>query len=550
MLCHVLGMLKNQLTMFFLQVQRRINCDRVTGVNTGTLHVLHDAGDQHILAIKHAVHFQLTAHQVLVNQNGVLLNGHVDDLHELFNVAVIIGNFHTLTAKHVRRTHQNGVAQLIGSLQRFFRGKDCTALGSRNIAKLQNLIKTLTVFSGVHTIGRSTKDLNTHISQCLSQLNGSLTAELNNCAPRFLQLHDVLNVLGSQRLKVELIRHVKVGGNGFRVIVNNDGLKTHAAECPHRMNRAIVKLNALANTNGAGAENQDFFLARAGIHCLIFSVIRGVIVRCFCIKFSGASIHLLEGRNNAVAFTQRLNFRLFHAAQMGNVTISKAHFLGFLHGVCIRHTFACHQFVFHVDNTLEGIQEPNIHLGDVIDLLRRETAAKSLSNDKQTLVGNLYQHILNLVGIQILQFIQLQSTHIQLQRADSLHQCTLEGVGNSHNLTRGLHLGAQIAAGGGELVKRQAGNLQHHIVDSGLKARLGGAGNCVINLIKGIAQSHLSCHLGDGITGSLGSQRGRTGNTGIDLDDRILVRIGIQCKLNVTATLYFQRIDNVQCGRA
>ena len=84
------------------------------------LDVLHNAGDQDILAVKHAVHFQLAAHQVLIDQNGMLLDGHVDDLHEVHDVAVGIGDLHALAAQNIGGAHQHGIAQLVGSLQRLF----------------------------------------------------------------------------------------------------------------------------------------------------------------------------------------------------------------------------------------------------------------------------------------------------------------------------------------------------------------------------------------------------------------------------------------------
>ena len=53
-----------------------------------------------------------TSSDGLVHQDGVLLNGHVDDLHELLNVPVGVGDLHALAAQHVRGTDQYGVAQL------------------------------------------------------------------------------------------------------------------------------------------------------------------------------------------------------------------------------------------------------------------------------------------------------------------------------------------------------------------------------------------------------------------------------------------------------
>ena len=122
-----------------------------------------------------------------------------------------------------------------------------------------------------------------------------------------------------------------------------------------------------------------------------------------------------------------------------------------------------------------------------VDLLGGEPAPQGLGHHEEPLVGDLDQQVLDLVGIEPLQLVQLQSPHVQLQGADGLHQGPLEGVGDGHDLAGGLHLGAQGAAGGGELVEGQTGDLQHAVVQRGLEAGGGLAGDGVGDLVQGIA---------------------------------------------------------------
>ena len=56
------------------------------------------------------------------------------------------------------------------------------------------------------------------------------------------------------------------------------------------------------------------------------------------------------------------------------------------------------------------------------------------------------------------------------------------------------------------------------------------------------------CYLGNGISCGLGSQSGGAGNTGIYLDYRIFKAGGMQGKLTVTATFYFQSGNDIQGG--
>ena len=139
----------------------------LTGVDAGPLHVLHDAGDEDVLPVEHAVHLQLPAHQILVDEDGVLLDGHVDDLHEVLNVAVVVGDLHALAAQHVGGADQHGVAQLVGRLQGLLGGEDGAALGAGDAALLQNLVKALPVLGGVHAVGGGAQDLDAHLGQGL-----------------------------------------------------------------------------------------------------------------------------------------------------------------------------------------------------------------------------------------------------------------------------------------------------------------------------------------------------------------------------------------------
>ena len=140
--------------------------------------------------------------------------------------------------------------------------------------------------------------------------------------------------------------------------------------------------------------------------------------------------------------------------------------------------------------------------------------------------------------------------HVLLQRAHRLHQRPLEGVADGHDLAGGLHLGTQGAAGSGELVKGQAGDLQHTVVHRRLKAGLGLSGDRVGDLVQSIAQSHLGCHLGDGIARGLRSQRRGAADPGIDLDDRVLEAVWLEGELDIAAALDLQRGDDLQCGGA
>ena len=128
-----------------------------------------------------------------------------------------------------------------------------------------------------------------------------------------------------------------------------------------------------------------------------------------------------------------------------------------------------------------------------------------------------------------------------LKGADSLQQALLHRPSHAHDFAGGLHLGRESVVGIRELVKRKTGHLGDHIVKSWLKA-----GGCIgqHDLIQGHSDSDLGGDTGDGIAAGLGSQGGGTGHAGVDLDEIVLKRCGIQGKLDVAAALDLQRPDH------
>ena len=413
-------------------------------MDAGPLHMLHDAGDQNVLPVEHAVHLHLPAHQVFVHQDGVFLLSPVDDLHELHDVAVVIGDLHPLSAQHIGGTHQHGIAHLVGGGQRLFGGKDRLARGPGNPALLEDLVEPLPVLGGVHAVGGGAQDGHAHVGEGLGQLDGGLAAELDHRPPGLLQLHHSLHVLGRQGLEVQLVGHVKVGGDGLGVIVDDDGLIAQALEGPDRMDRAVVKLDALANADGPGAQHQHLpllpgrlgamGLALAGgeIGCsgnirrqlahvgemerfggLVFRVVGGVVIGGLGLELSGAGVHHLEGGHKALPLPQGLDLRPLLPRQGGDPGVGEAHLLGLPEGIRVQP--AALQPVLHIHDILEPVQEPQVVLGDFVDLLRREAPAQRLGHNEQPLIVDVDQPVLDVLGIQLVQSRQAQGLDGQLQ---------------------------------------------------------------------------------------------------------------------------------------
>jgi hypothetical protein len=93
------------------------------------------------------------------------------------------------------------------------------------------------------------------------QLQRRLAAVLHDHALGLFLVDDLQHVFQRQRLEVQAVGGVVVGGHGLRVAVDHDGLVPVLAHRQRRMHAAVVELDALADAVGAAAQHHDL-LAR------------------------------------------------------------------------------------------------------------------------------------------------------------------------------------------------------------------------------------------------------------------------------------------------
>jgi hypothetical protein len=102
------------------------------------------------------------------------------------------------------------------------------------------------------------------------ELERRLAAELHDDADGLLDARDLEHVLERQRLEVEAVGGVVVGGDGLGVAVDHDGLEAGRAQREARVDAAVVELDALADAVGAAAEDHDL-LAVVGRRGLVLA---------------------------------------------------------------------------------------------------------------------------------------------------------------------------------------------------------------------------------------------------------------------------------------
>ena len=284
----------NDLQHLISDGEGRIDSDGVAGVDTGALDVLHDAGDQDVLAVGNDVHLQLLAHEVLVHQHRVFDLAGENDLHIGPHVLIVVGDDHVLAADDVGGAQQHGIAQLMSGVQRLLHTGDGPALRPFDREPLQQGIEPLPVLCHVDGLGAGTQDRDTVAVQELGELDGRLAAEGHHHAHGLLHLDDVHDILGEQRLKVQAIGGVIVRGDGLGVVVDDDYLVAQFLQRPDAVDGGIVELDALTDADGAGAQHHDDGLAAAGEGPGFAELVKGRIeIGGLGVKLRAAGIHHL-----------------------------------------------------------------------------------------------------------------------------------------------------------------------------------------------------------------------------------------------------------------
>ena len=308
---------------------------------------------------------------------------------------------------------------------------------------------------------------------------------------------------------------------------------------------AIVKLDALTDTNGAGTKNENLLLS-AGALCLALSAVNGVIVRGVRLELCRAGIYHLVDRANVVVVAKRCDLCFLLAGESRDDVIRELHTLCFLQKRG-RQLFSL-EGMLHLRQDCDLINKPKVDLGDLVNLFFRNALAQCLRNDPDSLVIHNGKALAQLVRVQLGKIIAAQAVHVLLQGTDGFHQRTFEVIADAHDLTGCLHLRRQRTLSGDEFIKGQARDLYYAVVQRGLEASISFLRNGVLDLVQGITKRDLCSHLCDGVTGRLTCERGGTAHARVNLDDAVLKARGMQGELYVTATGDLQLGNDLQCG--
>ncbi len=247
------GVINYGFLYFFADRRGGVDGDAVSRVDARPLDVLHYAGDEDVRPVADRVDLDLLPLKVLVYQDRVVLRDSVYDADELLYLVIVKGDAHPLPAEHIRGAHQDGVAEAVRDLLRLLCGVDRAARRAGDFRLLQDAVEQLPVLRRVNVLRLCPKDFYAHLHKALGELYRGLPAELHHRAVGLFEPHYGLDVLGGERLEVELVGDVEVGRYRLGVVVYDDGLPPLPRERPGAVHGAVVELYALPDSDGAGA---------------------------------------------------------------------------------------------------------------------------------------------------------------------------------------------------------------------------------------------------------------------------------------------------------
>ena len=140
------------------------------------------------------------------------------------------------------------------------------------------------------------------------------------------------------------------------------------------MDRRIVKLDSLPDSDRTRAQHEDRFLA--GFDRFIFKAIGGVEIRRRRLELSCTGIHHLVNRHNLLLLSDETYLLGCHIPQVSNLSIRKAILLGFFKHRAISNMTG--QLLLNFVNMEQLIQEKDINFGQLRNFIRTVTTANSL----------------------------------------------------------------------------------------------------------------------------------------------------------------------------
>ena len=235
---------------------RWIDRVRVAGVDPSSLDMLHHAGNDDRLPIRDRVHLDLQSLEVLVNQDLAARHGADRPAHVPPQLVAVAHDLHRAPAQHIRRPHQHRVAGAFGDGLGLRDGGGRAAHGLRDADRVERAGKGSAVLREVDGLDARAHDGDGCLVEGLGEVDRRLAAELHQRAGDTFGLCYMKGAVEVERFEVEAVRGVEVGRDRFWVGVDHHSPHAGLTQRPRGVDRAVIELDALADSNRSGPDDQ------------------------------------------------------------------------------------------------------------------------------------------------------------------------------------------------------------------------------------------------------------------------------------------------------
>ena len=181
-------------------------------MDSGKLDVLHHRCHIDVLTVTDGIDFALDGVVEETVDEHRVLRTHLNCLNGVtFEHLLLIENSHAATAENEARTHHHGITDLAAEGDCLIETAGGSAFGLADIECEHTLTEILSVFGKTDSLGLGSDDTDSRIFELLSDIERSLTSELNDRTLGFLFAVDGEHVLSGERLKIEFVTGVVVG---------------------------------------------------------------------------------------------------------------------------------------------------------------------------------------------------------------------------------------------------------------------------------------------------------------------------------------------------
>ncbi len=272
---------------------RRQHAGAVARVNAGFLDVLHDAGDQHVLAVAERVDIDFDGvFEEAVDQHGAVLREGDGFAHVAAHAVFVVDDHHGAAAEHVAGAHQHRIADALRDLDGFVGAGRRAVCGRGNLQVVEQFAEELAVFGEIDVLGIGADDRHAEPLQRQRESERRLPAELHDHAVGLFGVDDVQHVFERERLEVEAVAGVVIGRDGLGIAVDHDRFDVFVLQRERRVAAAVIELDSLADAVGSAAQNHDLF-AIVGVG-FAGGFVGGIEIRREAFEFGRAGIDAIE----------------------------------------------------------------------------------------------------------------------------------------------------------------------------------------------------------------------------------------------------------------